>query len=364
MQNLMPPTMTGNIMKQTYHHIGIIGLGARGQQLAALIYSLMPEYGEVTAAADWRENLVLPSDLTLNCPNLKIYKDSHELLINSAIDTVIITTYPETHMQIAMEAIEAGKAVLCDKPVTGSLDESVRLYDFVTSRPCRFAIGLNLPFYPCARKIKELLDAETIGKLLCVRGMCDVGANFGHSVILRKFAGQKEGLVLGKLTHDTDLMQYLAGSYAEEVYGKTANFLWKRHGDDAGSDDTAIISGILHNGVMFSQSLTSCGATYGRVMQFWGSKGMISADINSEDISIELTDGEKRPIHLKPEPGSHRGGDKVMFSEFLDYVNSGAQKPLRPERILSSIMVPLAAMKQTLVQTGEWYRSHLKNNGI
>ena len=118
--------------------------------------------------------------------------------------------------------------------------------------------------------------------------MCDVGAAFGQGVILRKFAGQKEGLVLGKLTHDTDLLQYLADSYAEEVHGYSANFLWKRHGDLAGSDDTCVINGILHNGVLFSQSLTSCGATYGRVMEFWGEKGVIRGDINSETIQIAL----------------------------------------------------------------------------
>jgi hypothetical protein len=47
-----------------------------------------------------------------------------------------------------------------------------------------------------------------------------------------------------------------------------------------------------------------------------------------------------------------------MFAEFLDYVDSGIATPLRPERILTSTMIPLAAMQQKTVETGEWYRSH------
>ena len=347
-------------MNQTYHHIGIIGFGARGQQLAKMIVTQLPAYGKVIAYADNDENLVIPADLYHNCHGLKRYQTYQELLLNHDIDTVIITTYPETHAEISIAAMAAGKAVLCDKPVCGNLEEAVKLYKYVKTHPCKFAIGLNLPCYPSSLKIKELIQENAIGKLLCIRGMCDVGAAFGESVIMRKFAGQPEGLILGKLTHDTDLIQYFADSYAENVTGHTANFLWKRHGDQAGSHDTAVISGVMHNGILFSQSLTSCGATYGRVVELWGEKGLIRADINSETITIARNGEAEQTIQLPPRPGSHRGGDKVMFAEFLDYVDSDGKEPLRPERILTSIMIPLAAMQQKTIETGTWVRSHLK----
>ena len=346
-------------MKQTYHHTGIIGFGARGQQLAQMAARQMPEFGRVTAFADTDENLVFPADLYHVCHGIKRYTDYREMLKDPQIDTVIVTTYPESHAEITIAALEAGKAVLCDKPVTGTIEDAVKLYKYVKTHPCRFAIGLNLPFYPSAQKIKELLQEGCIGKLLCIRGMCDVGADFGKGVIMRKFAGQEEGLILGKLTHDTDLLQYFADSYAEEVTGRSANFLWKRHGDLAGSHDTAVISGILNNGVLFSQSLTSCGATYGRIMELWGEKGLIRADINSEVITIHRSGEKEQTLTLPPLPGSHRGGDRLMFTEFLDYVDSGEMTPLRPERILSSIMIPLAAMQQETVYTGKWYRENM-----
>ncbi len=347
-------------MVQTYHHIGIIGFGARGRQLADMVSSQIPEYGRIEAFADTNESAFCLPDLQLKMPSVRKYRDYRELLKDPEIDSVVITTYPESHAQIAIDSIKAGKAVLCDKPVAGSLSDAEKLYRFVTSHPCRFKIGLNLPYYPVSQEIMRLLSEGVIGKLLCLRVLCDVGAEFGHTVILRKFAGQREGLVLGKLTHDSDLLQQFAGSYAEEVYGRTANFLWKRHGDNAGSDDTAVISGVLNNGILFSLSLTSCGAGYGRIMQIFGSKGILESNINSDDLVIRFTDGRTQDIHLPPRPGSHRGGDKVMFSEFLDYADSGRTVPVQPERILSSIMIPLAAMEGRAVKTGEWYRSILK----
>ena len=54
-------------MTQTYHNIGIIGFGARGQQLAKLVYSQMPEFGRIAAYADEDETLVLPTEICLNC---------------------------------------------------------------------------------------------------------------------------------------------------------------------------------------------------------------------------------------------------------------------------------------------------------
>ena len=116
----------------------------------------------------------------------------------------------------------------------------------------------------------------------------------------------------------------------------------------------------MNNGILFSQSLTSCGATYGRVVELWGEKGLIRADINSETITIALNGKPEQTLQLPPEPGSHRGGDKIMFAEFLDYVDSGIATPLRPERILTSTMIPLAAMHQKTVETGEWFRSHAR----
>ena len=345
------------MIDQKYHSIGIIGFGARGQLLAETIGSEMPEYGRVAAIADVRENLLYRQGVGIYCHNFKVYHDYRDLLADKEIDTVIIETYPESHLEITVAAIKAGKAVLCDKPAVASLKDAEAMYKAVTSMPCAFQMGLNMPCRPVLRKTKELLADGAIGKVFSVRGCCDVGYAFAHDVILRKFAGDQAGLVLGKLTHDTDFIQYCLDTYAENVCGFTANFQHRRHGTGETSDDTVVISGVMNNGVLFSQELTSCGSAYSRKFTFFGEKGEMRVDSKADFVEIITPAGECRKIQAPAASGGHGGADKYLLTTFLDYVDSNTGKAKWPERICSSVMIPLAAMEQQLVNTGKWYRS-------
>lgn len=340
-----------------YHQIGIIGFGARGQLLAGTIGSELPEYGRVAAVADVRKNLQFRQEVGIYCHDFKVYCDYRELLRDPEIDTVIVETYPETHREISIAAIRAGKAVLCDKPAVPTLEDAAELYRFVSSTPCAFQMGLNLPYRPALVKTYELLADEAIGQVFCARGCCDVGYDFAHDVILRKFAGDPAGLVLGKLTHDTDFMQHVLGTYAEKVCGFTANFQHRRHGGGETSDDTVVISGVMHNGIPFSQALTSCGTAYSRTFTFFGEKGELRVNSKENFVEIVNSANESRKVPVKVTSGGHGGADKAMLASFLDYVDAGTGKPRWAERICSSVMVPLAAMEHKLVETGDWYRS-------
>ncbi len=344
-------------MERTYHKIGIAGFGVRGQQLASAIIHQLPEFGKVVACAEIRKNPVFSDDISTRCPDLRVYDDYKKFLKDREIDTVLVTTYETTHRQITEDAIRAGKAVLCDKPVVPSLEEAEELYRFVTSRPCFFQVGLNLPSFPVPLKLKELLDAGKIGRVIAARGTCDVGAGFGRDIILNKFGGKRGHFITAKLTHDTDLMQHLLGTYAEEVWGKTANFLWRRNGEKPDTDDTGVMAGVMCSGVLFSEWLTSCGAKYERSFHFFGTKGELSANLHSETVTFLSSTGEQETI---PAPnrhgGSHFGADKAMLTDFLDYVDSGVKQARWPGRILSSVMVAMAALEGKTVKTGEWYR--------
>ena len=343
--------------KSIFHHIGIIGFGARGQALATTFFKELPEYGQITAVADIRKNIVPRPEISLYSPDLKSYTDYHDLLADPEIDTVIITTWPESHLEISKAALLAGKSVLCDKPATASLDEARLLYEFVTTHGGHFQLGLNMAYRPACRKASQLLADGALGKVFFVRGFCDVGYDFAHDVIIRKFAGDKAGLVLGKLTHDADFMQFALGTYAEEVCGHTANFQHQRRGDGATSDDTASISGIMHNGILFSLALSSCSSSYSRSFHFFGERGEMFFNVKDDFIEFRYADGKTRREATESTAGAHGGADRAMLIDFFNYVETSPMQPRWPERILSSMMLPLAAMEGKLIQTGNFYRS-------
>ena len=59
----------------------------------------------------------------------------------------------------------------------------------------------------------------------------------------------------------------------------------------------------------------------------------------------------------------NNGADMVTLRKFFDYVDAEIPEASEPERILSSVMIPMAAMSNQLVQTGEWYRSIISSRG-
>ena len=345
-------------MAQTYHKVGFIAFGQRGQQLAETLINYLPEYGVPAAVADLRPNPAVTPLISFRCPEMKYVTDYHELLAMPEIDSVIISTYETTHVQITKDAIAAGKAVYCEKPIVPDLKSAEELYRYVTERECFFKIGLNLPNFPVSLKLKELLNKKIIGDLIMIRNATDVGQDFARKFLINKFSGKRGNFITAKCTHDTDLLQYLAGSYAETVWGKTANFMWRRHGEAPATDDTAVMAGVLHNGIMFTQTLTSSGAKYERNIHFFGTNGEIITEIHGDSILVRYANGLEEKI---PAPnlngGGHNGADLVTLRDFFDYVDAGVAKPSDPERILSSVMIPMAAMENKLVQTGEWYRS-------
>ena len=345
-------------MAQTYHKVGFIAFGQRGQQLAETLINYLPEYGCPAAICDIRKNCAVTPLISFRCPDIPTFTDYRDLLKMEEIDSVIISTYENTHVEIIKAAIEAGKAVYCEKPIVPTLEEAEDLYKFVTSRPCRFQIGLNLPNFPVPLKLKELLDQKIIGDLIMVRAACDVGQNFARMFLINKFSCKRGNALTAKLTHDTDLLQYLCNSYAETVWGKAKNVMWRRHGEAPTFDDTGIMTGELHNGVLFTQSMTSCGASYGRIIHFFGTKGELYADLHKEEVIHKpAVGGEVRIPAPNLNGGGHNGADLVTLRGFLDYLDSGVMEPRWPERILSSVMIPMAAIENKLVQTGEWYRS-------
>lgn len=350
-------------MEQRYHRIGFIAFGQRGQQLAETLIQHLPEYGCPAAIADLRERPVVSPLFSFRCPEIPCFTDYRRVLEMPAIDTVVISTYEDTHLQIVKDAIEAGKAVYCEKPVVPNLEQAEELYRFVTSRDCRFQIGLNLPNFPVALKLKELLRSGTIGRIVMIRSACDVGQNFARAFLINKFSCRRGSFLTAKLTHDTDLLQHLADSYAETVWGTGDNFLWRRHGEAPMTDDTAVIAGVLHNGAMFTQTLTSCGSSYERNLEIFGTKGELRAEVHGSEIELCFSNGQRERI---PAPnlsgGGHNGADLVTLRDFLDYVDSGERKPRWPERILSSVMIPMAALEKRLVETGRWYRSIIEGN--
>lgn len=93
-----------------------------------------------------------------------VFTDYAEMLADPALDVVYIATPSALHAQHAIEAIEAGKAVLVEKPFATSASDAARVVDAARSHKVFCMEGMWMRFIPAIIELKKLIESGTIGE--------------------------------------------------------------------------------------------------------------------------------------------------------------------------------------------------------
>jgi len=93
-----------------------------------------------------------------------------EVLANPQIDAVHICTPNVDHFPMSLAAIEAGKAVLCEKPMTMTVDEARQLVAAAKEKNVVNGVQHNLRYYPNVQQIRQMIKAGDLGEILVVQG--------------------------------------------------------------------------------------------------------------------------------------------------------------------------------------------------
>jgi predicted dehydrogenase len=104
-----------------------------------------------------------------------------DALLSTEVDAVYVATHPDTHADFCLRALAAGKHVLCEKPATLNVRQLERLLAAARAHDRLFMEAMKPPFFPLYRKVREHLEADSIGPIGFVRaGHCDstIGADY------------------------------------------------------------------------------------------------------------------------------------------------------------------------------------------
>jgi len=145
--------------------IGIIGTGVISE-LHLLAYEKIPET-EVVALCDLNEQAVTAKAKKWGIQ--KIYSDFNELLTDSEIDAVEVLTPQQTHKEITVAAIKAGKHVSVQKPMAVTMHEVNEMVIAAEGSSKVARVYENFRFYPAILKAKELIENGEIGEPLSIR---------------------------------------------------------------------------------------------------------------------------------------------------------------------------------------------------
>ena len=187
------------------------------------------------------------------------------------IDFASITTPNHTHFPIAKAFLEAGFNVVCDKPMTLTLQEAEELASIVEKNSLIFGLTHNYTGYPLVRQAREMIQRGELGEIQAIRAFYIQGwlrtrlENSGQKQASWRTDPKRSGIAgcFGDIaTHAYNLARFVSGLLPDQVSCTLKTFEPGRELDDYG---TAIIK--LQGGAL--ATVTASQISHGRENDLW-----------------------------------------------------------------------------------------------
>ena len=274
--------------------VGIIGAGRIGR---VHVESICTKVGnaKIKALADPFMNE--ETDLWAKKMGVEITtKDYKEILADPEIDAVLICSSTDTHSPISVEAIQAGKHVFCEKPIDHDVAKIKEVIDALAKNPVKYQVGFNRRFDHNFEAVRDAVAAGKIGDTHIIKI-----TSRDPEPPCADYVKVSGGMFLDMTIHDFDMVRFLAGCNAAEVYVEAAVLVDPAIGE-AGDVDTAVITLKMENGAIAVID-NSRQAVYGydQRAEVFGSKGMVATGNDTASAAVisnvDGVTGEK-PLHF------------------------------------------------------------------
>ncbi|MCL6547505.1 MAG: Gfo/Idh/MocA family oxidoreductase [Alicyclobacillus sp.] len=232
-----------------HFNVGLIGGGfmAKAHSLA---YAAMPMFFWPAPAVPVRKavadvNLELATEAKHRFGFEKAYGDWRELIADPEIDIVDIVTPNHLHAEMAIAAAEAGKHILCEKPLARTAAEARSMLEAVEKAGVTHMVAFNYRRTPAVVLAKKFIDEGRIGKILSFRGtyLQDWSADPDSPLSWRfqkKVAGS--GALGDIAAHVIDMARYLVGDF-ESVNAMVKTWIPERPVQQGGLDKLGTVKG-------------------------------------------------------------------------------------------------------------------------
>ena len=247
--------------------------------------------------------------------------DWHELIERDDVQLVDICTPGDTHAEIAIAALDAGKHVLCEKPLANTLAEAEAMAAAAAraaQNGVRAMVGFNYRRVPAIALARRLISDGRLGRLRHVRAayLQDWLADASVPLTWRLEQERAGSGALGDIgAHAVDLAQYLSGEHLTGVSGLLNTFVPERPVAGGGGqtrpvtvDDAALFSGRLASGALAAFEATRVAA---------GRKNALSIELNGElgSLAFGLERLNELSFYDRTEAESTAGFRRILVTE-------------------------------------------------
>lgn len=330
--------------------VGIIGCGQWGPNHVRNFSHLAGSRAIMCADLD-TSRLKVMKDTFRNIIPTRDYKN---ILRNPAIDAVVISTPTSTHYRFVKEALEAGKDVLCEKPLCLSVKEGDVLRRLAKKKRRILMVGHVFLFNPGIRKLKELLERKSCGRLYY---MHSERTNLGP---FRSDVNAAWDLA----SHDISIFDFFLNDSPREVSAVGGCYLQKK------IEDVAFLSLRYPSGVLANVHVSWLDPKKVREITVVGGKKMLIWDDLNMEGSVKIYDRKAVPRYYETFGEFQlqaKEGDivipkvemyeplKAQDAHFLDCIRT-RRKPLSDAEFALQVVKTLAAAKKSLAAGGAFIK--------
>ncbi|HET8898157.1 MAG TPA: inositol 2-dehydrogenase [Rhodanobacteraceae bacterium] len=270
------------------------------------------------------------------------------MLADPAVRGVLVCSATDRHLEHALAAIAAGKAVFCEKPIDLDLAKARAAEARFRGKP--FQLGFNRRFDPHFRRLKQRLDAGEIGTLESLHII-----NHDPAAPPAGFIPTSGGLFKDFTIHDIDMARWILGEEPQEIFS-IASCLVDPEIGRLGDVDTArtllkTASGRLC--VISNTRRSGCG--YDQRLEAFGAKGLLRAGNLAGNTVVSATETAVVAAPILPAfPSRYAESYRAQIAHFADILHGRAEVMVGYADGLAALS--LAEACQSAAQSGQPWR--------
>ena len=331
-------------------NIGVIGCGKIAQ------VRHIPEYAaneNCTLTAFFSPNAKRAEDMAAKYGG-KVYASAEELFADPEIDAVSICAANYAHAELSIKALEAGKHVLCEKPMAVTIEDCEAMLAAAEKAGKRLMIGQNQRLAKAHLCAKELLEQGEIGKVVSFRSSFGHGGPETWSISPGKdtWFFDKKRAAMGAMAdlgiHKTDLLRFLLG---QDVVRTTARLctLDKRGPNDEliGVDDNAFCIYEMSGGAFgtMTASWTYYGAEDNSTV-LYGTEGIMRIyDDPAHSIVVIKADGSRKFYDVEQIQTNDNQTASGVIDEFVAAVSEDRPSIFDAADVINSMKAVFASIR-------------------
>jgi predicted dehydrogenase len=325
---------------------GVIGYGYWGPNVVRNLRSL----DSVKLVAICDQNEAALRRVRQAYPDVVVTSDSSELLSSPDIDAIAVITPVWTHFELAKRALQNGKHVFVEKPFTSTSSQAEELIELAEKKNLQIMVDHTFLFTGAVRKVRQLIEDNTLGKLYYYDSTRVNLGLFQHDV----------NVIWDLAPHDLSIVDYLIGDRPEAIVATGEKHL-------NGLTDIAFITLYFPDNVIAHINVNWLSPVKVRTTLIGGEKKMLVWNDLEADEKIKVYD---RGVQMNSREGvynllvSYRSGDmwspkieatealKAELSYFVDCIHN-SEIPINDGMAGLRVVRMLEAAEESLSLKGE-----------